>query len=820
MEPGFCRVRKGRGVHVFDILKDIRIAGRFLVKSPGYAVVVAFTLALAIGANTIIFSFADLFLLRPLPLGDPARTVTLYSVDTQRGLLRARTSLPDFLDWRAETTAFEEMAAYYQSSYTLTGSGDPIRITALRATANLPSMWQLKTAAGRVFVPGEDAPGAAHVAVLSHRFWTQHFASDPHVIGRSLTLNGEPYTVVGVLTDAIEIGNMTAIDVWMPMLADPAGARRDARNLAVSARLKPGITVDQASTQVHAVASLLERAYPTTNAGWSARALSLRESVAGADAWIVLLMLGIVVVFVLVIACANVANMMLARATARAKEMAVRLALGASRLRLISQLMSESLLLGIAGGALGLGVALSGIRAIQAASNEPFFKLLVINGHVLEFAVALSVAAPLAFSILPALHASGADLNDALKEGGRRASGGAKGRRSRAVLVVSQLSLALMLLVVAGLVTRTMAAIEHVPTGIDSSHVLTAQVQLDPPKYIDAPRAAVFAEQLSERLRSLPGVRSAAVTSRVPIVDPEPAIRFQIHGQPPRTEKDRPWADDVAIGGDYLATFGIRLSAGRALSERDRATAPRVAMISSEAARRYWAGASPVGSQVDIVGDHDEHVTVQIVGVVDDVKPADLTEPMPPRIYRPLAQRPERALAFAVRTEGEPASVASAMREAIRAADPDLAVSRISPLATMLFDTFRENRVLVGMFAAFALVALVLSAAGLYGVTAYAVSQRTQEIGIRMALGATAGDVLRMIVGQNARLVGAGAIIGVLGGLGLGSAMRSILYRVGATDPATFGAVLAVLTIVALAASYVPARRATRVDPLKCLRND
>ena len=805
---------------MFNILKDLRLAGRLLLKSPGYAVVVAFTLALAIGANTIIFSFADLFLLRPLPLGDPSRTVTLYSVDTQRGLMRARTSLPDFVDWRARTTAFEDIAASYQNGYTLTGTGDPIRITALRATANLPSMWELKTVVGRVFLPADGVPGREKVTVLSHRFWKQHFASDPDVVGRSLTLNGESYTVVGVLTDAIEIGNMIAIDLWMPMPAEAAGARRDVRNLSVSARLKPGATVEQATMELHAVAARLEQEYPATNAGWSARALSLRESVAGPDAWLILAMLGIVVGFVLVIACANVANMMLARATARAKEMAVRLALGASRSRLISQLMAESLLLGIAGGALGLGVAHGGIKAIQSTSNEPFFKLLFINAHVLEFAVVLSILAPLVFSILPALQASGADLNDALKEGGRRNSGGVRGRRSRAVLVVFQLSLALMLLVVAGLITRTMAAIEHVPTGIEAAHVLTAQVQLDPPKYVDSARAASFAERLAERLGSLPGVRAAAITTRVPLVDPEPAIRFQIQGQPVRGDKDRPWAHDVAVSGDYLTTFNVGLVSGRALSTRDQATTMKVAMISRETARRYWNGASPVGSQIEIIGDSNEHATVQIVGIVDDVKGADLTEPMPPRIYRPLAQRPERSLAFVVRAEGEPGTIGASVREAIRAAIPDLAVSRISPLSALLFDTFRENRVLVGMFVAFALVALVLSAAGLYGVTAYAVSQRTQEIGIRMALGATAADVLRMIVGQNARLVGVGAITGVVGGLGLGAAMRSILYRVGATDPATFAVVLALLTAVALVASYLPARRATRVDPLQCLRND
>jgi putative ABC transport system permease protein len=805
---------------VSHLFNDIRLGGRLLLKSPSYSAVVVLTLALAIGANTIIFSFADLFLLRPLPLGDPDRTVTLYSVDTQRGLLRARTSLPDFLDWRGANTTFDQMAAHQQAAYTLTRSGDPMRITAMRATANLPAMWELKTVAGRTFLPREDTPGAAKVAMLSHRFWREHFAGDPTVVGRSLTLNGEPYTVVGVLTDEIEIGTMIAIDVWIPLTVDAASARRDDRVLGVSARLKPGVRFAQAAAELPAIAQRLERDYPATNAGWSARALTLRESIAGPQAWIILLLLVIVVVLVLVIACANVANMMLARASARAKEMAVRLALGAGRLRLVRQLMSESVLLGLAAGAIGLGLARGGLKVIQAASNEPFFKMLVINAHVLEFAVALSVIAPLAFSVVPALQASNADLNDALKEGGRRASGGVRGRRSRAVLVVSQLALALMLLVVAGLITRTVAAIEHVPTGIDPSNVLTLQVQLDPPTYRDVARAVTFADQLAERLRALPGARAAAVTSRLPLIAPEPAVRFHVQGQAVGTAKDTPWANEIAIAGDYLRVFNVRLAAGRALSARDDAAGVKVAVISREAARRYWGAASPLGARIEIQGEDATRLTVAIVGVVDDVKSADLTEPMPPRIYVPLAQHPERSVAFAVRTEGDPGSMAPSVRAAIRAADADLAVSQIQPLTTLLFDAFREDRVLVGMFLAFAFVALLLSGAGLYGVTAYSVSQRTHEIGIRLALGATAGDVLTMIVGQNARLVGAGALIGVLGGIGLGAAMRSLLYRVGSTDPATFAGVLAVLTLVAFLASYLPARRATRVDPLDCLRID
>ena len=795
---------------MIEVLRDIRAGGRLLLKSPGYAAVVALTLALAIGANTIIFSFADLFLLRPLPLGDPARIVRLYSVDTQRGIQRERTSLPDFLDWRAGTTAFEEMAAFHQTGYTLTGSGDPLRVTALRATANMPAMWQLKTVAGRTLLPGEDAPGAPKVAVLSHRFWKEHFASDGGVVGRTLMLNGEPYTVVGVLTDEIEIGNMIAI---RSVAGAPGGRRRrvaQRRVLSVSARLKRGATRDQAAGQLRTVAQRLERDFPATNAGWSASALTLRESIAGPNAWMILLLLIIVVVFVLIIACANVANMMLARATARSREMAVRLALGASRLRLVAQLDERE---PPARGRRRCAGARRRARRPQGDSGRVERAVLQDARH--QRACARVRHRPLALRAArvqhPARAAGVARRSQRRAERGRAPRrGGRRGRRSRAVLVVSQLALALMLLVVAGLITKTIAAVEHVPTGIDPSHVLTLQVQLDLPKYPDAARAGVFAEQFVERLRALPGVRAAAVTNRLPLIDPEPAERFRVQGQPIGTAKDTPWAHAVAVGGDYLNVFNIRLSAGRTFSARDNGAAPNVAMINREAARRYWGSVAPIGSRIEMVSDHSEHsdhderAMVEIVGIVEDVKTSELTDPMAPRIYRPLAQRPDRAVALAVRTDGDPAQLGQPVRAAIRSADADLAVSRIQPLTALLFDTFRENRVLLGMFVAFALVALLMSGAGLYGVTAYAVSQRTQEIGIRMALGATAGDVLRMIGAQNARLVGVGAILGVLGGLGLGSLMRGILYGVEAADPATFAGVLAILTAVALSRAICP----------------
>ncbi|HTK28418.1 MAG TPA: ABC transporter permease [Vicinamibacterales bacterium] len=808
-------------MHPADLLADARSGARSLARHPGYAAVVLATLALAIGANTIIFSFADLFLLRPLPVGDPARVVFLYSVDAARGVQRGRTSAADFLDWRTSATVFEDVAAFTQSGYTLTGDGEPLRITAMRATASLARVWDLRPIAGRTFARDEDRPGAERVALLSHRFWSSHFLGDPGVLGRSLMLSGEPYKVVGILGPAIEIGNLNAIDVWVPLTVDASGARRDDRSLGVAALLKPGATIERANAELAAIAARLQRDHPDTNGTWSAHALKLREAIAGPDAWIILALLAVVVGFVLLIACANVANMTLARQTTREKEMAVRRALGASRTRLVSQLVVECAMLGAAGGALGLAVALGGIRLIQAYSNEPFFSLLTINGHLLAFVAGVSALAPVLFGVVPSLHASQGDAGDALKEGGRRVSGGVKGRRSRAALVVTQLALALMLLVVAGLVTRTVAAVERTPTGIDGAGVLTLQVQLDPPAYRDVRQAVDTGGRLRDRLAELPGVKAAAIATRLPLVESEPTRRFQIDGQPPARPDAMPWASAVSIASDYLRVFGVPLVAGRAFTEHDSGTAPNVGLVSREAARRDWPGASPLGAHVTLAGSPAaDRVRLEIVGVVEDVKPSDMTEPAPPRLYRPLAQSPERALTFALRTDGPPAALAPAVRAAVRAIDRDLAVSQIRPFDDLLFDELRENRVLLGMFIAFAGVALLLSGAGLYGVTAYAVSQRTREIGIRMALGARRADVLSLVVGQNLRLMAAGGAVGILGGAALGRAMRSILYRVGAADPATFAAVAVLMLGVALAATLVPARRATGVDPSSCLRGE
>ena len=800
-----------------DLLTDLRVGGRLFFKAPGYSLVVLITLALAIGANAIIFSFTDLLLLAPLPFGAPDRTVFIYNTNPLRGIDRGRASLPDFLDWRDQAMSVEQMAAFGDGAFTLTGQGEPLRISALRSTANLFALWDLRLAAGRAFLPGDDAPGAPKVAVLSDHFWAARFNRNPDIVGRTLMLNGEPNTVVGVVTPAIEVGNFASIDLWLPLTLDRAGGRRDDRWLRVTARMKPATPLDRLSREMTDIARRLERSHPDTNGGWSARPLKLRDAIVGNDAWQVLALLTIVVFFVLVVACANVANMTFARAIARQKEMAVRIALGATRSRLVRQIVTEGLVLGVAGGLLGIAVARAGIRAIQTTSADYIFQHLTISGHLLVFTFGLSVLAPMMFSLLPALHAARTDLNESLKDAGRRTAGGKKSQRSRAMLVISQLALALMLLVVATLASRSVAALKREPPGIQTSNLLTVQVQLEAPKYRRDDDAVPFAERVVERLASLPGVRSAAAMTALPLVGREGTTRFHIAERPAVSANDTPWAIAVAVSPEYAGVFDLRLIGGRGFSRFDSASSPQVALVSSEAVRRYWPMASPLGQHV-VLGD--ERAAFEIVGIVNDVKGEDPADPAPPRIYRTLAQAPQRSCAFVVRTLDEPTALAPATREALRAVDPDVAIPEMQSLDHLLRERFAENYVLVGLFASFALLALVMAGTGLYGVTAYAVSQRTQEIGIRMALGATQSNVLSLVLGQNARVVAIGSFVGVFGGVILGRSMRSILFRVGPTDPLTFSIVIAILGGIALLASYIPARRASHIDPLRALHHE
>jgi putative ABC transport system permease protein len=799
-----------------EFLQDVRYGARVLTRQPGFTGVVALTLALAIGANTVIFSIASFLLLRPLPFRDHQTLAAVFAVDPQRGSDRELVSAPDFLEWRQQSTVFEQLGAFANETYTLTGRGEPVRLSALGVTANLFDVWRVEVTLGRGFHAGEDRPGAAPVVALSHGFWQRQMAGNPNVLGESLMLDGRAHTIVGVVTREMELGNMSLLDVWTPMVLDANGPR-DARRLRVYGRLSVGASVDQASVEMATIAERQARDHPTTNEGWSAHAMPLLQSMTGNNTGLILTLLSLVVTLVLVIACANVANLMLARAVVRKKELAVRASLGAGRVRLVRQLVTESLLLGVLGGVLGLALAMGGLAIIKAVSFEPFFQQIEVDYRVLTFVAVLSLATPLLFSLLPAIHAARVNLNQALTEGAGRTSGGLKGRHSRNALVVAQLSLATMLLVLSTLIVRVAIAQARLDFGFNPENILTLQLELEGPRYPDDDAVGRFYEDALGRLARLPGVSNASTTSSLPVFDRLSPAPFAIEGRPVEPDlADRPWALDVTISPDYFSTFDIPLRHGRAFTTGDRASAQHVVIISTETAQRYWPDDDPLDRRIRLT-DNERWLT--IVGIVDDVfNRQELVEGFDPQLYLPAAQHPRRALAFAIRTTSEAADLAPLVRGELRKGDPNQAVYDVKTMAQVFRDQLASDRVIFGMFISFAVVALILASAGLYGLMSYSVAQRTQEFGVRLALGAQGRDVVLQVVRHALKLVAIGLVLGLLGGLGLAHAIASLLFGVEPSDPTIYGGVAAVLVIVAVVASYLPARRALALGPVRALR--
>ncbi len=797
-------------------LQDLRYGIRTAVRQPGYSLLIVLTLALAIGANTVTFSFTNVLLVRPLPVRDQGSLVWVFMVNAQQQQTRGLTSVPDLLDLRASLRFVENLGGSTPATFTMTGRGDAQPLTASRVTANMLDMWGVEMVAGRRFVPGEDAPGAPAVVILSHRFWQRQFNSDPSILGQSLTLNGQPHTVVGVVSSAMEFGNLSTLDVWTPFTLDPS-LPRDARVLRISARLAPDASFAQADAELRAVAERLRRDHPETNAAWLARLAPTREAIAGGDTWAVLALLTLVVGAVLLIACANIANIVLARATGRRRELAVRSALGASRGRMIRQLLTESVLLGVVGGALGLLFAEAGLLAIKAAAYEPIFELISIDRNVLVFTVVLSFLTPIVFSVLPALQASRTDVIETLKDSNARAGGGVKGRRSRAVLVVSQLALAVSLLIVSTLFVRSMLAIARTSFGIVQTGTLTMRLEAPEWRYKTDAAVTEYFERLLGRLKGLPGATSAAAVDRLPLLGGEPTVSLTVDGYTPRNADDRPWAVRVVATEDYFATAGIPVVAGRNTGAGDVAGTLPVAVINQEMARKYWPDPSKaIGARVRL--DGDSRGWVHVVGICGNVKRADLTGSNP-QIYLPAGQVPARTMAVMIRA-ADPAALMAAARQEVRAVDPDVAIHQLRTFSDALDDELSSSRIITGMLVSFAVLALVLAASGLYGVIAYSVSQRVQEIGIRMALGALTSDISRLIVRQTLTLVVVGCVLGLAGGAVLARAASSLFYEVSPSDPATYALVVLVLCVVSIGAAYTPIRRAMRVDPLRALKAD
>src|SRR2546427_10835518 len=807
-----------------SLITDLRYGIRSLLQQPGFTAIAVVTLTLGIGANTAIFSVVNTLLLRPLPFTDPDRLVQVWEANIKRGRNTMEVSYPNFADWRNQNQVFEQMAAYSDKTFNLTGTAEPEQVQGAIVSPSLFPLLGIKPVLGRVLLPEEDHPNKVFSAVMSERLWRRRFNSDPRIIGQTIRLNSESFTVVGVVPNIGDVFDLpTDTEVWIPISHSVGFNNRDGHYLDVLARLKPGVMRAQAQANMDTIASALAVQYPDSNTDHGVRLVSLQEQIVGDFRLALLVLLG-AVAFVLLIASANVANMLLARAASRQKEIAVRTALGAGRFRLIRQLLTESLLLSLIGGAIGLLLALWGVYLLVAfgPADLPRAKEVALDGRVLTFTLAVSLLTGIIFGLVPALQASRLDLNEALKESGRSATGRAGHRRLRSLLVVCEIALSLVLLVGAGLLMRSFLKLQAVNPGFNPNNVLTMKVSLHGPNYQKVGPIIAFHDQLLEKIKTLPGVQAVATRSHVPIAadDGYANLSFAIEGRLPDAA-NRLTAFYNAVSPDYFQTMEIPVLKGRPFEARDDRKSQSVIIINETLARRYFPGEDPIGRRMTL-NDEDpkEEDWATIVGVVRDTKPraVDLTASAVPEMYMPFAQQPESSTALMIRTTNNPASVAAAVRHEVQTLDKTQLVHSVRTLDSVMSEAVATPRFRTSLLGVFAFVALILAMVGIYGVMSYAVTQRTHEIGIRIALGARAADVLKLIVRNGMGPVLLGVALGLAGAVGLTRLMVSFLFGVTPTDALTLATVSVGLILVALIACCISARRATRIDPLVALR--
>ena len=808
------RVRAGAWLDSF--FQDLRYAARQLRRNPGFAAVAVLTLGLAIGANTAIFSVFDAVLLRSLPLADEERVIMVFNRGpAAAGGDRMPLAVADLLDWRAQSHSFSEIGAYSRDTFNFTGRDLPERIHAARVTANFFSVIGVRPTLGRAFVAGEDKPGAERVVLLSDAFWRTRFAADPLVIGRTITLDGAPLTVIGVAPAGLEFPSKD-VSVWTPLELKPP-TRRGPYYLAGVARLKPGVSLAAARADVSALNSSFPSGQHILNEDRIVfSVLPVTEFVVG-DVRLVLVVLLAAVTLVLLIAAVDIANLMLVRSAARVKEISLRAALGAGRGRIVRQLLTESMLLAFASGAAGVLLAVVGVRLLLKLAPEtlPRLSQVGIDARVLAWTALVSVLTGLVFGLAPAWQSARLSLDEALKESGRGTSEGSGKRRWRSLLVVTELALAVMLLVGAGLLIKSFRRLQEVDSGVSTDRVLTMQIPLRGPNYAKKEQLDAFYPRLLERIESLPGVRSAAVSNSLPPDTNEYSDDFKVEGRPQSPGAPPLVAYMVLVSPDFFRTFGIHLLRGRLLSLSDAPSAPLVAVISETTARQFFPNEDAVGKRLNN-GD-----PIEIVGVVSDVKYTGLAGPTQPVIYQAMSQQHSWDAFLSVKTNtAEPMSLAATMRGALRAIDPEVPIVGLATL-DMRFETAVEQpRFRTTLIALFAGLALLLAVIGTYGVISYSVSQRSQEIGIRLALGAQTREVLAMVLKEGAALAVAGVFIGLCGSFALTGLMRSLLFDVSTTDWTVFGAGALLLGLTALLACYLPARRAATVDPMIALRHE
>ena len=801
---------------IADLWQDLRFGARMLMKQPSFTLIVVLTLALGIGATTGLFSVVNAVLLRSLPYPQAEQLVQIWQGG---GMGRMNMSPPELTDYRAAQQVFQALAAHSLTDANLSGSGEPERLQAATVTQDWFDVLNTPPLAGRTFLPEEHQPGQNNTVVLSYELWQRRFGGDVDVLGRTIVLNGRARTITGIMPASFRYP--ATAELWLPIAFSPAqlsSANRSTHYLYPIARCRDGVTLAQAQENIRAIAARFPDSGPN---GMSARLVSLREELTG-EVKTPLYVLFAAVGFVLLIACANVGNLLLARASARQAELALRQALGAGRARLVRQLLTESVLLAVVGGALGLLLAVWGKNALVAAMAEalPRAAEIKLDARVMIFALTVTMLSGLLFGLAPAWQAARIDFNETLKQGAQRLFSGSR-QRLRGALAVAQIALALVLLIGAGLLLRSFAQLTQVNPGFNPAQVLTADLALPSTRYGDAPKQAAFYQQLTERLQTLPGVESVGLVSALPLSGRNGDRNFTHEGIPPDQQRQRPPnADYRHCSPAYFQTIGIPLKRGRAFTAQDQPGALPVAIVNETLARRLWPHEEAVGKRLALLSGHGVDPWLTIVGVVGDVKHRGLDQGVKPMIYVPHAQTPTGTMTLVLRAAGEPAALSAALREVVKTLDADLPLYHLRTLEQLRADSLTSQRFSLWLLGLFAAVALALAALGVYGVLAYAVNQRTRELGIRMALGAQANDVLGLVLRQGLRLIAWGVAIGLLAALALTRLMKALLFNVSPTDPLTFALVVLALASIALLACWIPARRATLVEPMTALRSE
>lgn len=806
-------------------MQDVRYALRMLSKNPGFTFVAVITLALGIGATSAMFSVINAVLIRPLPYHQPERLVTIWEESPERDLFQIPVSFSNLRDWVDQTQTFEEIAAYTFTNLNLSGAGEPARLSTVRASANLFSLVGAVPLLGRTFLPEEDNEGSGRVVILSHAVWQQRFGSDPGVVGQSLALNNQGYTVVGVMPASFQfpvgfgyLGKVLndPIEIYVPLAATGRELARGNYSFFAIGRLKPGATIEQARAEMTTIEGRLEKQYPDTNTGIGVSLVATREQTVKEIRPALLVLFG-AVSFLLLIACANIANLLLARGATRQKEFAIRAALGASRVRVLRLLLTESVILSLAGGCLGLLLALWGTDALVALApdNLPRLHEVGIDGRVFGFTLAVSLATSILFGFIPAIHAAKPDLNEALKEGSRGSTGGGAAKRIRGALVSAEVALSLVLLIGAGLMIRSFFRLQQMNLGFNPDNALAVNLSLSPARYPEDRQQAAFFHEALERLQSLPGIQAAGATTGLPLTLSLSGSDFRIEGRPEPEAGKEMIVHTRSVSPGYFETLGIGLIKGRDFSDRDKSGAPAAAIINNELTRIYFPNEDPIGKRITF---DDGGLWMSIIGIIDDVKQLGQDSAAKPEVYFPFSQMTSSSMSLVVRTTSSPASVVASIKDQIQQIDKDLPITDVKTMRQLLAESVSGRRFNMLLLTIFGAVALILAAVGIYGVISYSVSQRTHEIGVRMALGANTRHVLKLVVGQGMWLALVGIAIGLGASFFLTRLMSTLLFGVTATDPVTFAVISVTLTGVALAAILAPARRATKVDPMIALR--